>query len=390
MVVSHAVPWISLPPLVTNLRTIYYNAMAVYGLSVEWYDAQPMLTREFVMRVYAEERQVEMYDAKSRRTFLKKSPLPASIGLSDLFVGNEIVLHSRALKIVRYADRATAEMLRKSQMVSTALLSPNCVASGKLGAAISVLEGAGLTIKKLKMVALSKSEAEECAALVEEGPQMSKLLSSEKSIVVTVAGLHAVEALSQACEQVSNSLSGYGSARLAIAAPNATAAIHLEELAFGTTRSLASWPTARYGSDCTCCVVRPHALMSKQLGSILSHIEAAQAYEISAMALFKLDIPAAAEFLEVYEGVVPEFEASVKQLSSGPCCALELRGRDSVVKKMRETCGPWDVNFAKEIRPNTIRAKFGIDGVKNAVHCTDLPDDGDPESRYFFDILVPC
>ena len=108
------------------------------------------------------------------------------------------------------------------------------------------------------------------------------------------------------------------------------------------------------------------------------------------MALFKLDIPAAAEFLEVYEGVVPEFEASVKQLSAGPCCALELQAHDAVVQKFRETCGPWDVNFAREIRPKTIRAKFGIDGVKNAVHCTDLPDDGDAEVRYFFDILEPC
>jgi len=28
------------------------------------------------------------------------------------------------------------------------------------------------------------------------------------------------------------------------------------------------------------------------------------------------------------------------------------------------------------LRPNTIRAKFGIDRVKNAVHCTDLSEDG--------------
>ena len=106
--------------------------MAVYGLSVEWYDAQPMLTREFVMRVYAEERQVEMYDAKSRRTFLKKSPLPASIGLSDLFVGNEIVLHSRALKIVRYADRATAA--EKQQTLKQKNLWWHCLRSGTLPA----------------------------------------------------------------------------------------------------------------------------------------------------------------------------------------------------------------------------------------------------------------
>ena len=131
------------------------------------------------------------------------------------------------------------------------------------------------------------------------------------------------------------------------------------------------------------------AIVSKQLGVILSHIEATHAYEVSAMGLFKLDVPSAAEFLEVYEGVIPEFEAAVKQLSSGPCCALELRASDAV-QKFRETAGPWDVNFATEIRPKTIRAKFGVDSVKNAVHCTDLPDDGESEARYFFDILEPC
>jgi nucleoside-diphosphate kinase len=28
------------------------------------------------------------------------------------------------------------------------------------------------------------------------------------------------------------------------------------------------------------------------------------------------------------------------------------------------------------VRQNSIRAKFGIDKIQNAVHCTDLPEDG--------------
>ena len=32
--------------------------------------------------------------------------------------------------------------------------------------------------------------------------------------------------------------------------------------------------------------------------------------------------------------------------------------------------------IARHLRPRTIRAKFGKDKIKNAVHCTDLPDDG--------------
>jgi nucleoside diphosphate kinase len=39
-------------------------------------------------------------------------------------------------------------------------------------------------------------------------------------------------------------------------------------------------------------------------------------------------------------------------------------------------CGPSDPEIARHIRPNTLRAAFGKDKVKNAVHCTDLPEDG--------------
>jgi hypothetical protein len=32
--------------------------------------------------------------------------------------------------------------------------------------------------------------------------------------------------------------------------------------------------------------------------------------------------------------------------------------------------------LARKLRPNTLRAKFGKTKVHNAVHCTDLPEDG--------------
>ena len=36
-------------------------------------------------------------------------------------------------------------------------------------------------------------------------------------------------------------------------------------------------------------------------------------------------------------------------------------------------CGPHDPEMAKTVRPKSLRAVFGKDRVKNAVHCTDLP-----------------
>lgn len=61
---------------------------------------------------------------------------------------------------------------------------------------------------------------------------------------------------------------------------------------------------------------------------------------------------------------------------------LLLIRQENVVNAFRAICGPHDPEIAKTIRPNTIRAKFGIDRVKNAVHCTDLPEDGVLEVIY--------
>jgi len=50
-------------------------------------------------------------------------------------------------------------------------------------------------------------------------------------------------------------------------------------------------------------------------------------------------------------------------------------------------CGPHDPEMAKTVRPKSLRAVYGKDKGKNAVHCTDLPEDGILEVEYFFNIL---
>ena len=72
-------------------------------------------------------------------------------------------------------------------------------------------------------------------------------------------------------------------------------------------------------------------------------------------------------------------------MTTGPCIVLEVR-QENAVASFRELCGPMDPEIAKNLRPNTLRARYGSDRVKNAVHCTDLPEDGVLESQYFFQI----
>ncbi len=146
-----------------------------------------------------------------------------------------------------------------------------------------------------------------------------------------------------------------------------------------------SMKTTATFDNCTCCIVKPHVIKSKESGLVLNAI-LTEGYEVSALQIFNLNRASAAEFLEVYSGVVTEFNAMVDELISGPALVLEIRA-EKAVASFRETAGPWDISFARELFPSTLRARFGRSNVQNAVHCTDLEGDGVSEVGYFFDLM---
>ena len=144
-------------------------------------------------------------------------------------------------------------------------------------------------------------------------------------------------------------------------------------------------PSTAVFSNCTLCIIKPHAVLNGDAGKIIDII-LSEGFEISAMEMFTLDKPTVEEFYEVYRGVVPEFVPMVDQMTTGPCIVLEVR-QENAVKAFRDLAGPSDPEIAKNLRPHTLRARFGVDKARNAVHCTDLPEDGTLESEYFFSIM---
>ena len=138
-------------------------------------------------------------------------------------------------------------------------------------------------------------------------------------------------------------------------------------------------------NNCSLCVVKPHMIKEGLAGQIIDQILSA-GFEVSALEMFYLDRPTAEEFWDVYKGVLAEYIPVLEHLSSGPLIALEVR-QENVVAKLRELVGPTDPEIAKHLRPHSIRAQFGHERVRNAVHCTDLPEDGVIECEYFFKAL---
>lgn len=77
----------------------------------------------------------------------------------------------------------------------------------------------------------------------------------------------------------------------------------------------------------------------------------------------------------------------IDQLSSGPCIALQVR-QENAVQQFRALCGPYDPEIAKKLEPKSLRARYGTDRVLNAIHCTDMAEDGPLEVHFIFDTLI--
>ena len=138
-------------------------------------------------------------------------------------------------------------------------------------------------------------------------------------------------------------------------------------------------------NNCTLCIIKPHIIRDGMLGQVIDSI-LAEGFEISAMEMFYLSRAVIEEFYSVYKGVLPEYLPVIEHISNGPSVILEVR-QENAVESFRSFVGPHDPEIAKYLKPDSLRAKFGSDKVKNAVHCTDMAEDGVLECEYFFNIL---
>merc|ERR1740123_2458628 len=127
------------------------------------------------------------------------------------------------------------------------------------------------------------------------------------------------------------------------------------------------YPTTVAGDHCTLGIVRPHAMKAGHAGEIISMVMEA-GFELSAAQSVHLERARAMELLEVYQNVLPNFSELVATMCEAPCLALELRKDGDVVEDFRTLCGPYDVDMARHLRPNCLRAKRGQCQQRSARH----------------------
>uniref|UniRef100_A0A3Q1FXH1 Nucleoside diphosphate kinase homolog 7 n=1 Tax=Acanthochromis polyacanthus TaxID=80966 RepID=A0A3Q1FXH1_9TELE len=368
-----------------------------FAFLAEWYDPTAALLRRYQLFYYPKDGSVEMFDVKNQRIFLRRTKYD-KIHQEDLFVGNRVNVFSRQLNLIEYGDQFTANKLGSKKERTLALIKPDVVT--KIGDILELIYSSNLIVTKAKMTNLTSSQAGDLYMEHQTKPFFTNLVQFVSSGPVVAMELMGDEAMSiwrrllgpadpavarrEAPQSVRAQFGTDGIKNVGHGSDSLAAAARELEFFFPSTIGYGPSNTAIY-TDCTCCIIKPHAISEGLTGKILNSISAA-GFEISALQMFNVDRANAEEFYEVYKGVVTEYPSMVTELCSGPCMVLEIHGTDTP-KTFREFCGPADPEIARHLRPTTLRALYSKDKVKNAVHCTDLPEDGVLEVQYFFKIL---
>ncbi|XP_030439385.1 nucleoside diphosphate kinase 7 isoform X2 [Gopherus evgoodei] len=334
-----------------------------FAFIAEWYDPNASLFRRYELLYYPKDGSVEMYDVKNHRTFLKRTKYD-DLHLEDLFVGNKVTVFSRHLSLVDYGDQYTARKLGSRKERTLALVKPDAVP--KIGELVDIIINAGFTITKAKMMVLSRKEAMDLHVDHQSKPFYNELLHFITSGPVVAMEILGDDAVSEWKKLLGPANSGVARAdapgsiramfgtdgiRNAAHGPDSFASAARElELFFPSSGGHGPANSAKF-TNCTCCIIKPHAVNEGLTGKIIKAVLDG-GFEISALQLFNMERANVEEFYEIYKGVVAEY-----------------------------------TEIARHLRPGTLRAIFGKNKIQNAVHCTDLPEDGLLEVQYFFKIL---
>lgn len=133
--------------------------------------------------------------------------------------------------------------------------------------------------------------------------------------------------------------------------------------------------------ETTLSIIKPDAVAACHTGSILACLEEA-GFEIAALKMTRLTKGQARAFYAVHSQR-PFYGSLVAFMTSGPVVAVLLR-RGGAIAGLRAVMGATNPS---EAAPGTIRARFGTNIEKNAIHGSDSPATAAVESAYFFNAL---
>jgi nucleoside-diphosphate kinase len=128
----------------------------------------------------------------------------------------------------------------------------------------------------------------------------------------------------------------------------------------------------------TFSIIKPDAVARNAIGGVIAKLEAG-GLRVVAQRMVRLTTEQARGFYAVHRER-PFFDGLVKFMTEGPVVVQVLEG-DNAIARNREIMGATN---SKQAAPGTIRAEFGTDIERNAVHGSDGPDTAKAEIAFFF------
>lgn len=128
----------------------------------------------------------------------------------------------------------------------------------------------------------------------------------------------------------------------------------------------------------TLSIIKPDAVEKNQVGEILEYFENAGLHIVAAK-LVQLTPEQAKSFYAVHKDKA-FYNDLVTFMTSGPVLVQVLEGEDAVAVN-RQVMGATD---PRQASPGTIRADFGTNVQRNAVHGSDSPENAQKEISFFF------
>lgn len=169
-------------------------------------------------------------------------------------------------------------------------------------------------------------------------------------------------------------------------------ALHKEDLYVGNKINVFSrhlhlvdygdqYTARRLGSkkEKTLAMIKPDAVT--KMGSIIEAI-LDTGFLITKAKMVQLSLTEAMDFYAEHQSK-SFFNDLIQFMTSGPIVAMEVIG-DEAIASWRKLLGPTNSSVARSDSPESIRARFGTDGTKNAAHGSDSIASAARELEFFF------
>ena len=128
----------------------------------------------------------------------------------------------------------------------------------------------------------------------------------------------------------------------------------------------------------TLAILKPDSVAAGNAGKMLARLEA-EGFTLRGLKILHLSEDQAKAFYEVHKER-PFYGELVKFMTSGPVVPVALE-RDDAVPYLRQVMGATDSTKAEA---GTLRAEFGTDIERNAVHGSDSDENATKELAFFF------